>query len=392
MQRAGDAEVFRAVPLRTGGRQDDQVGGGAVGDDGDVTELVFGLGELLEELAAGAHLARAFTVTEVGDLGAVVRGGDGKEGIAALRSAELLQVVAADQTAHAKADDDQPLIRAEAGVDLALELRGHDGDAVAAVGGLERGREAFDPALLEVLAEEAEAAPLGLEDAVDQHDALRRDLAGLRAVGQRSHGEGGEEDALQHATMKPRRGHLRKIQFFESIIEQSIDPLHLGDLPFHRADLFGGDVDFELGGTEGDVGELVAGGFGVASEVFQLAGHAGDPFAEGLRLDLGPGEQGELVAERPEGGERLIGAAGEFGAEFGREVGIGGIGGIGGGFLESEQLADGFEHAGFEVFAGEGDLETERADQLVMVAAFLEELEGGGVVVFVHRGLGLAGF
>ena len=69
-----------------------------------------------------------------------------------------------------------------------------------------------------------------------------------------------------------------------------------------------------------------------------------------------------------------------------------GIGGIGGGFLESEQLADGFEHAGFEVFAGEGDLETERADQLVMVAAFLEELEGGGVVVFVHRGLGLAGF
>ena len=57
-----------------------------------------------------------------------------------------------------------------------------------------------------------------------------------------------------------------------------------------------------------------------------------------------------------------------------------------------EQLADGIEHAGLEVFAGEGDLEAEGADQLVVVAAFLKELEGGGVVVFVHRGLGLAGF
>ena len=124
-------------------------------------------------------------------------------------------------------------------------------------------------------------------------------------------------------------------------------------------------------------------------EVFQLGGHAGDPFAEGLRLDLGAGEQGELVAQRPEGRERLAGAAGEFGAEFGGDVGIRGIGG---GFLEGEQLADGFEHAGFEVFAGKGDLEAQRADQLVVVAAFLKEPEGGGVVVFLHRGLGLAGF
>ena len=114
----------------------------------------------------GAHLDGAFRWVEVGRVGSVVGGGEGDKGGAPLSAVEVLEVVTADESAHAESDDLDGLVGSEMGVDIFFELEGEWFEATAAIAGFEAGCIAIKPLLGQLAFQRVEGDPR-IEEAVD---------------------------------------------------------------------------------------------------------------------------------------------------------------------------------------------------------------------------------
>ena len=191
--------VLGAIPYRGIRWQDDEIHGCAVGYDRHVTEGAFGFLKLAEKITTGLHLPCAFSGVNIGSLGAMVGGGNGDEGVAALRAPELLEIVAGHQATHAEGNHREAILGAELRVDLGLEVLREFLKAGTAVVRLQFRDEALDAMVFQAVFQGIECLSV-LQDAVDEHDALVAGLGGLRMAG-----NGGCEDAVEK--QEEARGH-----------------------------------------------------------------------------------------------------------------------------------------------------------------------------------------
>lgn len=123
----------------------------------------------------------------------MVGGGDGDESFATPRPAEILQILAAHQAAHAEGDDADRLRGAEFHIDVLLEVGGEIFQSTAAVARGEAGDETLAAALFEAFLKRFEGGA-GLHESVDEHHAMDATDWRWRTMGARGadHQAGGD--------------------------------------------------------------------------------------------------------------------------------------------------------------------------------------------------------
>lgn len=183
MSESPDAMIFCERPNGTARRQNDQIERGAIRKKWKILQAMSRSIELRQKIAVRSHLLGTLAGVEKRGVRSLMRRAHRDQRFAALMAAELLQVVARDQTAHAVSNHVKSRFLAPALFDFLLQLSGEWLQARAGITRLERGNQAIVALLFQFAFQKKKTVPL-LKNAMDQDDARRRaGLTGLHRGG-----------------------------------------------------------------------------------------------------------------------------------------------------------------------------------------------------------------
>ncbi len=168
MQSHGNLIVLTDAEAGAAGRNDHQVHRRPQRGDIDLIEVVNFAVELHQQRACGAHLHTAGTLAEVGHVGAPVRRRDRDEALHPLEAAEALEVVAADDPAHAEAHQVEALAGGKGPVNEGSELLSEVFERAIAIAGGQI-EAVYSPPLARQVAREPIKHPSCVIEAVHQN-------------------------------------------------------------------------------------------------------------------------------------------------------------------------------------------------------------------------------
>lgn len=183
MSESPDAMIFCERPNGTARRQNDQIERGAIRKKRKILQAMSRGIELRQKIAVRTHLLSTLARVEKRGVRSLVRRAHCDQRFAAPMAAELLQVVARNQAAHAVSDHVKSRVLAPALFDFLLQLSGEWLQARAGITRLERGNQAIVALLLQLAFQKNKTVPL-LENAMNQDDArCRGSFTGLHRGG-----------------------------------------------------------------------------------------------------------------------------------------------------------------------------------------------------------------